>query len=411
MDFRKKYEVVVAGGGIAGVAAALAAARNGKKTVLIEKTVLPGGLATSGIVNVYLPLCDGNGTQVSFGLVEELIKASMIYGPGEIPADWDKGKNLKIRERFQCFFSPASFVIAMDKLLEEAGVDVWYDTVVIDVRTTGRRIKKVVVANKSGTGTISGKCFVDATGDSDLAFMAGDKCPEDSNFMTIWTVERRNSEGATRNMTDDIGIKVLTARKPGDGNDIPAGINGKIVTDTILRGRRVYRQMLEAEYADGTSDRNTHYPLKFPVMAPLRRTRCIDGRFTLKEGMEWQRFDDSVGVAADWRKAGYVWEIPYRTLLPRRVKGLLAAGRCTAAHGDAWEVTRVIPIAAMTGEVAGVAASMAVDMNVSPEEVPYGLLAGRLRDRGFVLHFDELGLTREAAEAARSVDESNAENA
>ena len=81
MDFCKRCEVAVAGGGIAGVAAAVQAARCGKKTVLIEKSVYCGGLATGGLIYIYLPLCDGNGRQVTFGIAEELLRRSMKYGP------------------------------------------------------------------------------------------------------------------------------------------------------------------------------------------------------------------------------------------------------------------------------------------------------------------------------------------
>ena len=72
MDFKVNCDVAVIGGGIAGVAAAVQAARSGKKTILVEKTILLGGLATSGLVYIYLPLCDGFGHQVTFGLSEEL---------------------------------------------------------------------------------------------------------------------------------------------------------------------------------------------------------------------------------------------------------------------------------------------------------------------------------------------------
>ena len=109
-------DVAVVGGGIAGVAAALQAARSGMKTILIEKTILTGGLATTGLVYFYLPLCDGNGRQVTFGITEELLRASLQYGPGDIPADWhEPGAG----RRLQAVFSPAAFVLAMDEMLEK----------------------------------------------------------------------------------------------------------------------------------------------------------------------------------------------------------------------------------------------------------------------------------------------------
>ncbi|MDF1516077.1 MAG: FAD-dependent oxidoreductase, partial [Anaerolineae bacterium] len=83
--FTKEYDVIVAGAGVAGAAAALECARNGLKTALIEKTVMVGGLATSGLVNIYLPLCDGLGHQVLYGIAEEFLHLSIQYGPGVIP--------------------------------------------------------------------------------------------------------------------------------------------------------------------------------------------------------------------------------------------------------------------------------------------------------------------------------------
>ena len=131
-------------------------------------------------------------------------------------------------------------------------------------------------------------------------------------------------------------------------------------------------------------------------MAELRHTRCVTGEFTLEPGMEWTAFPDSVGLAADWRKPGFVWEIPYRTLLPKGLKGVLAAGRCSSSRGDAWEVTRVIPAAAMTGEAAGVAAALSVAAGITPDRLDCGVLSRELTQVcGFALHFGELGLSRE----------------
>ena len=98
------YDIAIVGGGIAGGAAAVQTARMGMKTVLIEKTALVGGLATGGLINVFLPLCDGNGHQVTFGIAEEMLRKSIVYGPGEIPPGWRNECNGKERKRFISVF-------------------------------------------------------------------------------------------------------------------------------------------------------------------------------------------------------------------------------------------------------------------------------------------------------------------
>ena len=103
---QNQYDVTVCGAGVAGVAAALAAARRGMKTLLIEKTTQPGGLATGGLVLVYLALCDGKGNQMISGISEELLKVSNQYGPLDPNPHWQAGNG-----RYITRFSPASFVI------------------------------------------------------------------------------------------------------------------------------------------------------------------------------------------------------------------------------------------------------------------------------------------------------------
>ena len=85
----KNYDIAVCGGGFAGISAALAAAREGKKVILFEKQYMLGGLGTAGLVTIYLPLCDGFGHQVSFGIAEELLKLSITYGAEDrYPENW-----------------------------------------------------------------------------------------------------------------------------------------------------------------------------------------------------------------------------------------------------------------------------------------------------------------------------------
>ncbi len=348
--FQKEYDVVIAGGGVAGVAAALAASRNNLKVALVEKTVFWGGLATSGMILIYLPLCDGNGTQVTYGISEELLKSSIQYGPGKIPAGWTTGKNLAEEARYRVIFSPASFVLAMDELLQSAKVDIWLDSQIIDVKKDNNRIAAVYVANKSGIGELTAKTFVDATGDADLAWFAGADCPTGNNAIAFWSIQY--DKGNT-NLGENVALNAWGFSS--DPEHYGPGINGKMVTRFITEGRIKYLERLKAAYAKGRA-REDYYPLVIPAMAEFRHTRRINGEFTLQSDMQWQEFEDSVGVVADWRVSGKVWEIPYRSLITKDVPNLVAAGRCISSSGDAWEVTRVIQAAALTGEAAGLAA-------------------------------------------------------
>ena len=141
-----KYDIVVCGAGIAGIAAAIAAARRGRKVALIEKQCLIGGLATSGLIYIYLPLCDGCGKQLIGGIADEMIRRCTEYGPFDIPEKFGgpAGGNPGINgDRFRCCFSPAGFTLTLDKMVAEAGVDLWLDSVVTDVKMTGKRIDAV----------------------------------------------------------------------------------------------------------------------------------------------------------------------------------------------------------------------------------------------------------------------------
>ncbi len=388
--FEKSYDVAVCGGGIAGAAAAIAAARRGQKTALIEKTIFTGGLATAGIIFIYLPLCDGSGTQVTFGITEELLLSSIKYGPGDVP-EWQKGRKAEEAKRYRVVFSPASFVIALDELLTNAGVDIWFDTLVCAANVHDGRLAAVEVENKSGRGRISAKCFVDATGDADIAHQAGLVCPTAQNALAFWALEYAN--GAQWRLNNSVeNIATYVKGSSWDKKRGPSGIDGSEVSSFILDGRAQYRERLVSEYGTGKKDRKTLFPLTLPSMAQFRTTRHIPAQYKLKDGQDWTHFDDSIGLAADWRKPGFVWEIPYRSMLPAGLKNLVAAGRCTAAEEDAWEVTRVIPSAALTGEAAGTAAALAAASGVSPDDIPVATLQDALRGTGNKIHFDEVGL-------------------
>ena len=379
----KEYDIVICGGGIAGCAAAVAAARRGMKCALIEKTVFPGGLATSGIVLVYLPLCDGKGKQVIYGLSEELLHLSNKYGPAEVDPKWKEGKG-----RYEVHFSPASYVLSLDELLTQSSVDIWYDTQVIGTTVEENRIRKITVANKSGIVEIAGGLFIDATGDSDIAVQSGCECFSATNSMVTWVIEHREAEKSSRFTFGEDSTLIMSS--PINNVDTPPGINGRVVTDFLLEGRRRYRELLKEDYRNGKENRATRYPLLLPSMVPLRHTRCIKGKFVLNDNMSELDFPDSIGLIPEWRGVGPNWAVPYRTLLPEKMRGLLAAGRCISSVNDACEVTRVIPAAALTGEVAGIAAALSLQQNILPDELSYSSLSAELKKNGFPLTFNDL---------------------
>lgn len=391
IQYSKEYDVVVAGAGVAGVAAALAAARLGKRVALIEKQCVIGGLATSGLVFIYLPLCDGQGRQCTFGIAEELLKISMKYSPCDLPTAWGGPEGgfigFNAGNRYQVIFSPAGFTIAMDGALQEAGVDLWLDTLVCATNlNSDGAIESIEVENLSGRGRLNAKCFVDTTGTALLARVSGGEVVTMTNCQSPWIIEKSAGE-TIFSLEPHLGVKNFGMSYGSAVVD--DCLNARTHTERLRQTWADARKYYDNDYANG-GDRHTHYPLILPGMSQLRKVGRIVGLKTLHDGENGVRFEDSVGLYADWRKASSIWETPYGTLLPAKVRGMLAAGRCMSTDHDAWECFRVIPSAAMTGEVAGTAAALSVTAHCDPAELPVDVLRAQLAKSGFLFHLDEL---------------------
>ena len=375
----KSYDVVVAGAGVAGVAAAIAAARQGAKTALIEKQCLLGGLATSGLIYVYLPLCDGCGNQIIYGLSEEMIRRSTEYGPFDVPEKWGgpKGGFQGIpSERFRCSFSPAGFTLTLDKMLAEADVDLWLDTVVCGAEKDGNTLKSITVFNTSGMTKINAKCFIDATGGAYLANLAGAKVITSENYVTPWVIEM-GEKHEVFHFTESLHILGAWENPSTDSMDTfdtakcyANCFNGKAISNFVRDSWELIRYHYNKFKT--IEERQKNYPVHLAAMPQLRKIARIDALFNLTDEDNGRRFEDSVGLTGDWRKAKDVWDTPYRSLIPKDVKNLLAAGRCIGAENEnAWEVFRVIPTAAMTGESAGIAAALSAMKNITPQDLNY----------------------------------------
>ena len=347
------YDVVVVGGGIAGCAAALAAARDGRSVLLLEKMTMPGGLGTAGHIVIYLPLCDGYGRQVIGGIAEELLLLSTKYSFHDDVAHWrENGK------RYETRYDGPSYALALEELLEQSGVAILYDTLAVTPIMQGRRCKAVVVENKSGRRAYACGAVVDASGDAEVFSRIGVPCECAENNLAIWCYCTRGGEGhiLERGGARELGLNLLTlgnidknahsdvVRRPYFGSD------AEEVNRFVLDG---HRRLLDLAKEDADL-----VLASLPSMPQIRMARHIEGAYTLTEADLSAHFEDNIGATGDWRRPNPVYEIPYRTLYTPEVDNILAAGRCISATGVAWEVTRVIPPAAVTGQAAGTAAAM-----------------------------------------------------
>ncbi|MFA6845348.1 MAG: FAD-dependent oxidoreductase, partial [Sphaerochaetaceae bacterium] len=147
-----EYDTVIVGAGMGGIAAALATARHGRKVLLVERMFSVGGLATLGLITIYLPLCDGRGRQVCFGLNDELLKLSISHGfEDKYPNTWlDKKQTVHHDQRFEVGFNAQVFAILMEQTLREAGCDILYGTLVTSISKKNNFIDAVILENKNG---------------------------------------------------------------------------------------------------------------------------------------------------------------------------------------------------------------------------------------------------------------------
>lgn len=379
-----EYDVIVAGGGIAGVSAALSAARNGARVLLIDKQCLLGGLATSGLVTIYLPLCDGMGHQVSFGIAEELFRLSMSHHvEARYPKPWMENgtKEEKIKTRFEVQFNPTFFALELEKILLDSGVKILYDTVVCNVTTENDSIISLIVENKSGRQAYLAKSVVDATGDADICYFAGADTAlfTPQNVLAAWNYALKNGE---------IVLNMLGYSESTQGENSPlsstrfSGIKGEEISKMLCLS---HEQILRHYESSRIKDKS-YLPLRIATMPQLRMTRRGVGPYELRESDMHKPFADSIGMISDWRKPGPIYEIPFRSLYSNRIKNLICAGRCISVTDDMWDISRVIPACAVTGEAAGLAASMSQDFSA----LSIVSLQEKLTKNGVVLHEDKI---------------------
>ena len=385
-------DVLVCGGGFAGISAALAAARQGKKTILLEKEFILGGLGTAGLVTMYLPLCDGMGRQVSFGIAEELLKLSISMGAeAQYPENWldseDKAFRTEKNKRFEVRYNPSLFAILAEQLLLKEKVKILYGTYAVAVDKTDDKINAVITESKSGRQAIKASSVVDTTGDCDIAFFTG--APTDTfkqgNILAAWYyfLESSGYDLAALGCAD-----IPDDQKNGE-NKVETLINRRF---TGLDAEEI-SQMVQLSHnaviedIKKRRDRGSDLvPTSIATIPQIRMTRKLVGEYVLHDTEEHKYFEDSVGLVSDWRKRGPVYEVPFKTLYSGEIKNLITAGRCTSVTDSMWDIMRVIPCCAVTGQAAGMAAAMTDDFTT----LDVKKLQERLEENGVILHENQL---------------------
>ncbi len=408
----RQCDVFVAGGGPGGFAAAIAAARNGADTLLVERYGFLGGMATIGLVNPFMTFWAGQ-EQIIDGILQEVVErltALGAYGKGSRTA-----------------FDPEAYKRVCDLMAQEAGVRLLFHTMLTDASTSGPEITSVEIANKSGKSAVEAKVYVDGTGDADLAYLAGARCekgrnedglvqPTTLNFRVTNVDDERVPDRAERNRLYDLAkaegrldcpreniLMFLTTRK-GEmhfNQTRVTGIDGTSAEDLTraeIEARRQMWQFLEFLRRDVSGFENAEISQSGPQIG-IRESRRVIGDHILTEEdvLEGRKFDDVIargsydvdihnptgaGTVIKRLRPGESYDIPYRCLTPLGIDNLLIAGRPISSTHEAHSSLRIMPIAMAIGQAAGTAAALSVRGGIAPRVLDVSLLQSTLRAQG-----------------------------
>jgi FAD-dependent oxidoreductase family protein len=437
------YDVIVVGGGPAGVAAAVAAGRAGAKVALLEATGCLGGMGTSGLVTAFDGMADGASPLVG-GIMREIVET--LYDRGWLPSHVQPKR---WRKMLLCPtpFRPEPLKVLLDEMASDAGVEVRFFSRLIDadVDQTSRRVHGVVVHQVDGYHYLAAPAFVDATGDAFLCDYCG----------AAYEQAGRDTEHIMPSSLCWVGagIDFSRAGKPGDyveearaQGDFPyklfrsimgrmdsgmAGFNAGHLYDldalsaTALSNGMAEGRRIAQNYTDFYRKHVPGYEemavASTASLMGVRESRRVVGeyRLTIDDYRGWRKFPDQIGVfnkeidihvytddprdieehhrrreaREDFPNPGDAYGIPYGVIVPKGWENLWVAGRCASCDVTVHGSLRVMPAAAMMGQAAGIAAVQAIRSDQTACDLDTRQLVLALREAGANLPQEDLSET------------------
>lgn len=421
-----EYDVVVCGGGPAGFIAAIAAARNGARTALVERYGFLGGMATMGYVNP-VSVFTYNNSQVVGGIPWEFVQKLENMGGGFIE-----------KPLGNVAFEQEHYKLLAQRMTLEAGVDLYMHSYLSGCVMDGSRIAQIVIENKNGTEALSSKVFIDCTGDGDLAALASVEMQPDegaplqplSSYFILGGVDldtpmmqeaiRHNKQGENCHCLpvrekllerkEELGIPEFGGpwfcRTGQDGVvtvNMTRTAGNAIDNRDFVRAECVLREdafRMAALLKDNFDEFKDSYLIAVSVQGGIRETRRIKGVHTITadEYVTAYHYHDSIARGAHpidihvasgpaqnitfLKTPAYV---PYRALIAPTHSNLIVAGRCLSADKKAFASLRVQASCMDMGQAAGTAAAMAAISGLPVQEVNTELLVAKLREQGSII--------------------------